>query len=72
MPDFKCNDDRPCFGRKEDGSCDVLREPFKNKPCPFCKPKRFLKADGSRYDFIDRYGIYGMKFEPKEGDSDNT
>jgi hypothetical protein len=53
MPDFKCNDDRPCFGRKEDGLCDVLREPFKNKPCPFCKPKRFRKADGSKYHFPD-------------------
>jgi hypothetical protein len=57
MPDFKCNDERPCFGRKKDGFCDVLSEPFKNKPCPFCKPKRFRKKDGSTYNFPDRQYI---------------
>ena len=72
MPDFKCTREGKCFGRRKNGICDVLTLPIHKDKCPFQKPFRFAKEDGSRYDFVDRYGIYGMKFEPEEGDSDGS
>lgn len=59
MPDFKCTRDGKCFGRRDDGGCDVMtKKPKADRPCPFQKPDRFKKADGSEYDFDDHIWDY--------------
>ncbi|MBQ1314889.1 MAG: hypothetical protein IIY57_01740, partial [Erysipelotrichaceae bacterium] len=58
MSDFKCTRQGECFGRRPNGYCDVMTlSPNINRPCPFQKPKRFRKKDGSKYDFPDRQYI---------------
>lgn len=57
MPDFKCTREGKCFGRRDDGICDVLTHPIHKDKCPFQKPFRFAKEDGSKYNFPDRQYI---------------
>ena len=64
MPDFKCTREGKCFGRRKTGICDILTLQIHKPKCPFQKPFRFKKADGSEYGFHDRY----MTYEGKEGE----
>ena len=49
--DNRCHDFRPCFARNKKGFCKVLQATYKNGKCPFCKPSRNKRADGSDYPF---------------------
>lgn len=70
MPDFKCPRQGECFGRLGSGVCNVLSvQPKKNKPCPFQKPIRFKRKDGSDYSFEDHIWDYEDKMKAKGGET---
>lgn len=47
MEKVRCYDNRRCFA-KNGMYCTILNKGYKDKPCPFCKPKRDV-TDGKFY-----------------------